>query len=131
METSSSQAWDFSPKLENAHLGTEASAWGISAPDHDWGRGVFLAVAGICGSEFQNSSPQLGGGPWLVWSLAPALSCYGDPFLLPYPKAEAPSPVCSWRLGTLDPGKLPATQGASRLSEMLIPCRNVTAPKKE
>ena len=110
MEKSSSQAWDFSPKLENAHLGTEASAWGVSAPDHDWGRGVFLAVAGICGSEFQNSSPQLGGGPWLVWSLAPALSCYGDPFLLPYPKAEG-SPCLQLEAGDPRPRETACNPG--------------------
>lgn len=76
----------FKPKAGECTLRAEASTWGISAPDHDWGQ--FLAMDGICGSEFQNSSPQLGGGPWLIWSLAPALGCYGAPFLLLCPKAE-------------------------------------------
>lgn len=50
--------------------------------DHNLG-GKFLAMAEICGSECQSSSPQLVGGGGLgrtaVEGMALALSCYGDP----------------------------------------------------
>ena len=67
-------------------------------------------MAGICGSEFQNSSPQLGGGPWLVWSLAPALRSCGDPSLLLCPKAEG-SPCLQLEAGDPQPRETACSPG--------------------